>query len=122
LLRLPQPTDNRPLRVVVSPEIASAAGPDGTITLDLVNQRLPARIVGVAARFPDADQQGEGFVVTDESRLATALDARLPGTGTPGEIWLSGPPQAETALHRPPFAALDLASRRGIERSLAGDP
>lgn len=122
LLRLPQPTDTRPLRVVVSPEIASAAGPGGTITLDLENQRLPARIVGVATRFPDADQQGEGFVVADESRLATALDARLPGTGTPGELWLSGPPQAEHALRRPPFAALDLASRRGIERSLAGDP
>jgi hypothetical protein len=122
LLRLPQPTDGRPLRVVVSPEIASAAGPGGTITLDLQDQRLPARIVGVATRFPDADQEGEGFVIADESRLATALDARLPGTGTPGELWLSGPPQAERALHRPPFAALDVASRRGIERSLAGDP
>jgi hypothetical protein len=88
LLRLPQPTDRQPLRVVVSPEIASAAGAQGTITLDLENQRLPARIVGVATRFPDADQQGEGFVVTDESRLATALDARLPGTGAPGELWL----------------------------------
>jgi hypothetical protein len=122
LLRLPQATDRQPLRVVVSPEIASAAGPGGTITLDLENQRLPARIVGVATRFPDADQQGEGFVIADESRLATALDARLPGTGTPGELWLSGPPQAEQELRRPPFAELDLASRRAIERSLAGDP
>jgi hypothetical protein len=122
LLRLPQPTDGRPLRVVVSPEIASAAGPQGTITLDLQNERLPARIVGVATRFPDADQQDEGFVIADESRLATALDARLPGTGTPGELWLSGPPQAERALHRPPFSALDVTSRRAIERSLAGDP
>jgi hypothetical protein len=121
LLRLPQPTDGHLLRVVVSPEIAGAAGPGGAITLDLQDQRLPARIVGVAARFPDADQQGEGFVVADESRLATALDARLPGTGRPGELWLSGPPQAERALRRPPFAALDLASRRAIERSLAGD-
>ena len=122
LLRLPQPTDGRPLRVVVSPEIASAAGPQGTITLDLQDQRLPARIVGVATRFPDADQQDEGFVIADESRLATALDARLPGTGTPGELWLSGAPQAERSLHRPPFSALDVTSRREIERSLAGDP
>src|SRR5205085_3843310 len=30
LLRLPQPTDGHPLRVVVSPEIAGGAGPDGT--------------------------------------------------------------------------------------------
>jgi hypothetical protein len=122
LLRLPQPTDRQPLRVVVSPEIASAAGPGGTITLDLQDQRLPARIVGVATRFPDADQQDEGFVIADESRLATALDARLPGTGAPGELWLSGPPQADRALHRPPFSALDVESRRGIERSLASDP
>jgi hypothetical protein len=122
LLRLPQPTDGKPLRVVVSPEIAGTAGPGGTITLDLENQRLPARIVGVATRFPDADQQGEGFVIADESRLATALDGRLPGTGTPGELWLSGPPQAARALHRPPFAALDVSSRREIDRSLAGDP
>src|SRR5437588_707284 len=122
LLRLPQPTDGHALRVVVSPEIASAAGPNGSITLDLQDQQLPARIVGVAARFPDADQQDEGFVIADESRLATALDARLPGTGTPGEIWLSGPPQAEQTLRRAPFAVLDVASRRAIERSLAGDP
>jgi len=122
LLRLPQPTDGRALRVVVSAEIASAAGPDGSITLDLQDQQLPARIVGVAARFPDADQQDEGFVIADESRLATALDARLPGTGTPGEVWLSGPSQAEQALRRAPFAALEVASRRAIERSLAGDP
>jgi hypothetical protein len=122
LLRLPQPTDRHPLRVVVSPEIASAAGPQGAITLDLQDQRLPARIVGVATRFPAADQQGEGFVIADESRLATALDARLPGTGRPGELWLSAPPQAERDLRRPPFATLEVASRRVIERSLAGDP
>jgi hypothetical protein len=122
LLRLPQPTDRQPLRVVVSPDVAGAAGPGGTMTLDLQDQRLPARIVGVASRFPDADQQGEGFVVADESRLATALDGRLPGTGRPGEVWLSGPPQAERELRRPPFAALDLASRRRIEHSLASDP
>jgi FtsX-like permease family len=121
-LRLPQPNDREPLRVVVSPEVAGAAGPGGTITLDLQDQRLPARIVGVAKRFPDADQQDEGFVVADESRLAVALDGRLPGTGRPGEVWLSGPPQAERELRRPPFAALDLASRRRIEHSLASDP
>jgi predicted lysophospholipase L1 biosynthesis ABC-type transport system permease subunit len=76
----------------------------------------------VAARFPNADQQDEGFVIADESRLATALDARLPGTGTPHELWLTGPPRAKQALRRAPFAALDVAARRDIERSLARDP
>jgi len=122
LLRLPQPTDGHVLPVVVSPEIAGAAGPGSTLTLDLQDERVPARIVGVAARFPDADQQGEGFVVADESRLAMVLDGRLPGSGRPGELWLSGPPQAERALHRPPFAALDVASRRAMQHSLASDP
>jgi hypothetical protein len=119
LLRLPQPTDGRPLRVVVSPEIARVAGPGGALALNFGNQLVPARIVGVATRFPAADQQDEGFVIADESRLATALDARLPGTGAPSELWLSGPASLEPALRRLP---LDLASRRDLERSLASDP
>jgi hypothetical protein len=126
LLREPQATDGRPLGVVVSPEIARAAGPDGSITVDFGDVRVPARIVGVAGRFPDSEQQGEGFVIADESRLATVLDSRLPGRGTPQELWLAVPKSAVGAvareLRRPPFSALDLASRRDIEQTLAGDP
>jgi len=119
LLRLPQETDDRPLRVVVSPEIARFAGPGGAITLDFTDEPVPARIVGVTARFPAAAAPDESFVVADQSRLATVLDARLPGTGAPSELWLSGPAQLERALHRFP---LDLASRRDLERALASDP
>src|SRR5207245_3337276 len=95
LLRRPQETDGKPLRVVVSPDIARFAGPGGAITLEFTDEPVPARIVGVAARFPDAGQPDESFVVADASRLATVLDGRLPGTGVPSELWLSGPPQLE---------------------------
>jgi len=118
LVRLPQPTDRRPLRVVVSPEIARAAGPGGSLALDFQDVQVPARIVGVAARFPDAEQFGEGFVLAEESNLATVLDAGVPGTGTPGEVWLQGPARIEPALRRLP---VDLASRRDIERGLESD-
>ena len=126
LLRLPQATDSRPLRVIVSPAVAEGAGPGGSLTLAFPQAQVPAQIVGVATRFPDAQESDEGFVVADESRLATALDASLPGTGTPDELWLSVPGGAasrvEGELRKPPFAALDLASRRDIEGTLAGDP
>jgi hypothetical protein len=122
VLRLPQPTDGRPLRVLVSPDVARSAPPDGAITLDFQDARVPARIVGVADRFPDADTIGEGFVVADESHLATALGADAPGTSTPDELWLSGPAAVEQALRRPPFAALVLSSRRDLQRALATRP
>ena len=126
LLRLPQPTDGRPLPVIVSPAIARSAGPGGSLTLALPAADVPAQIVGVATRFPDAQESDEGFVIADESRLATALDASLPGSGTPGELWLSVPSaeaaRVEGELGRPPYSALDLASRSDVEHTLAGDP
>src|SRR5439155_4263864 len=122
LLRLPQPTDGRRLRVIASPDVARNAGPGGTLALDFQDVRVPARIVAVATRFPAAEQSGEGFVIADESRLQTALDARLPGRGAPAELWISGTPRTEAMLSRPPFDVLQLASRRDLERSLRSDP
>jgi hypothetical protein len=119
VLRLPQSTDGRPLLVVVSPEIARFADPSGTITLQFDDEAVPARIVAVATRFPDAAPPDEPFVVAEQSRLATVLDARLPGTGAPSELWLSGPPSLARSLARFP---LDAASRRDLERTLSSDP
>ena len=119
LLRRPQVTDRRPLRVVVSPEVARSAGPGGSLTLDFQQAQVPARIVGVAERFPDAEQFDEGFVIAEESNLATTLDAGMPGTGTPGEVWLQGPSRIESTLRRLP---VDVASRRDLERALSSDP
>jgi hypothetical protein len=126
VVRRPQSTDGRPLRVVVSPDVARAAGPGGLLTLDFQTVQVPARIVGVASRFPAAEQGGEGFVVGDESRLATALDADAPGTGTPGEIWLSVPAGANRevarALRRPPFSQLVVGSRVALEDAFTREP
>jgi FtsX-like permease family len=126
LLRPREPTDGVPLRVVASPAIAGAAGPGGRITLDFQLTRVPARIVAVAARFPDAEQQDEGFVIADESRLATALNADAPGLGAARELWVATPPGARAAvgdaLARPPFSALAVASRAQLEHALRDDP
>jgi hypothetical protein len=126
LVRRPQPTDSWPLPVVVSSDLGSSLHPGTRFPLDFGDFQVTAQVVGVASRFPDAEQFGEGFVIADESALSTALDARLPGRGDPTELWLSAPAsqQARTAaaLAAPPFAALQVASRRTMASELAGDP
>src|SRR5207237_5927948 len=94
LVRLQQPTDGRLLRVIAGRDVARSAGPGGTLTLDFGSAKVPARIVGVATRFPQSEAAGEGFVIADESRLSTALDSQLPGLGTPAELWLRSPGKA----------------------------
>jgi hypothetical protein len=125
-LRRPQATDRWPLPVVVSSDIGQALPPGTRFPLDFGDLRLRAVVVGVASRFPDAEQFGEGFVIADESALSTALDAQLAGRGDPLEVWISAPSGAQkrvaAALGRPPFASLEIASRRAIADRLAGDP
>ena len=124
VLRRPQSTDGRPLRVVASPDVARSAGADGSLVLDVQGTRIPATVVGVADRFPASQEQGEGFVVADESRLQAALDADVPGSGTPTEVWLAAhdPARLGTVLARPRFVPLDRASRIEIVRRLVSDP
>ncbi len=124
VLRPPQETDDKPLRVIVSRDIARSADPGGALVLDIQGTTVAARVVGVADRFPAAQEQDEGFVIADESRLRTVLDSDTPGTGTPGELWLAtrDPSRLALALDRPRFASLDIASRAALERSLVGDP
>jgi ABC-type antimicrobial peptide transport system permease subunit len=120
--RLPQPTDGHPLQAIVSSNIARAAPVGGTITLNFQDAQVPAQIVGVARRFPDSQDLGQGFVVVDESRLATAVGADAPGTSEPDELWLSGPASAEPALAKPPFGELELASRRDLRAQALSQP
>ena len=125
VFRRPLPTDAAPLPVLASPDVAGSADPSGGITLSFDGGTLPARIVGVAQRFPAGD--GDGFVVADEPALAAALNAQDPGTGTPGELWLRArdPGRAaelDAALARPPFDVLVRSSRRELHDSLAADP
>ena len=126
VVRPREATDGRPLRVLVSTNVARAAPPGGLITLNFQDARIPAQIVGVARRFPDSVDLGQGFVVVDESHLVTALGADAPGEANPDELWISAPGSAarrvEEALGRPPFAALVVSSRRDIQHQLASEP
>ena len=125
VLRPRQPTDRGPIPVIASPAVAAAAGPGGLLALNFYDPRLEARVVATARRFPTIPV-GDEFVVADESALATALEADAPGTGNPGELWLSVPHHAETpvqrALDRPPFSRLDRVSRRRLVARAEHDP
>jgi hypothetical protein len=123
--RPPEPTDGRPMPVVVSPDLAAAAGGVGHGTvLDFQDVRVPARIVGVARRLPTVPSDSGPFVLAEESRLSIATNAGAPGRGTPNEIWLSArnEHEAAAALRRPPFSSLAVASRSEVEHRLATDP
>jgi len=120
-----EPTDGRPIPVVASRDLASAAGGVGHRTvLDFQDVRVPARIVGVARRLPSVPADSGPFVLADESRLSTAMNAGAPGRGTPNEIWLAArhEPAAASALRRAPFSSLAVGSRSGTEHRLATDP
>jgi hypothetical protein len=121
-----EPTDGRFMPVVVSPDIAQAAGGVGKQTvLDFQSTTVAARIVGVARRMPTVPSDSGPFVLADSGWLSTAIAANAPGEGRPTEIWLSASHEraaVEAALGRPPFSSLVVASRTHIERQLASDP
>jgi FtsX-like permease family len=124
-LRPRQATDDMPLPVIASPAVGAAAGPGGQLTLDFYNTQVASRVVGVARRFPSIGETEE-FVVADEGALATALDADAPGTGAPGELWLSVP-GGETqdvgeALSRAPFSQLERTWQQQLYETAHGDP
>jgi hypothetical protein len=125
VLRPRQPTDNRRLKAIASPLVAHAAGPDGTLTLNLFDSQVDVRVIATAIRFPTVSKD-EQFVILDETGLASAVDADAPGSATPLELWLSVPGQADDAvmleLGRPPFADFESTSRRDLLERRAQDP
>src|SRR5262249_5655461 len=82
-------------------------------------------IVGILDRFPTF-AAGDDFLIADESRLSTALDASTPGTGRPEELWLSlatrSAHEVEARLASAPFSRLDSMSRRAVLSGLEDDP
>jgi hypothetical protein len=125
VFRPTEPTDGRLMPVVVSPDIADAAGGVGRETvLDFQDNSVGAHIVGVATRMPTVPSDSGPFVLADSGWLSTAIEANAPGEGRPNEIWVSASHDraVAAALRRPPFASLVVASRTGIERRLASDP
>ena len=124
-LRPRQPTDGYALPVLASPAVAAAAGPGGLVTLDYLTNQVEGRVVAVARRFPTMGED-EQFAVVDEDALQTALTVDAPGTGTPGEVWLSVPAsqrdRTRLALARRPFAQLERTSRETLYRQAHDDP
>jgi hypothetical protein len=120
-LRARQQTDGKPVPMVVSPDVARFAGPDGIVPLEVAGESLLGKVVATARLVPGT-AGGTSFALADESVLQTALDARSPGLGTPSEIWLRAPAAAAAMLHRAPFDRLLVTSRRALLASLAADP
>ena len=123
-LRPEQPSDEQPLSVIASPNVAAAAGPGGELALRVAGEQVVARVAAVADRFPGAT---EDFVVADRTLLGTALNAVKPGVAVSNEVWLGAATTQQrdalaAELGAPPFNVLDVESRAELERSLRDDP
>jgi hypothetical protein len=117
-----QPSDEEPVKAIVSPRLAAAAGRDGRLPLQIADQQLVVLVAGTARRFPGVTSD---FAVTDRGLLESALNSTLPGSGTVNELWLDAPREApafEATLRSGPFAALDLQSQATREQELRADP
>jgi len=124
IVRPLQPSDYRPVPVLTDPQSAAAAGRDGRLALTIDGLPVPARVVGVLARFPSLDGGAAGFVVADEATLASALDASLPGQGRPDELWIATPRpgRLRAALQSGPLSQLGVQFRADLERQLRNAP
>ena len=107
-----QPTDGSVLRVLVTPQVAAAAGPQGIIPLQIEGELVAARIVGVVRRFPSIVGNA---VIADRITAATTLDTRSPGLGTTDELWLN-------TERRPSVPQLTVQSRADTLAELRADP
>ncbi len=118
-----QPTDGRPMPVLVTPTIAELAGPRGVIPLDIEGESVSGRVVGVVQRFPSI--VGDA-VVADFQEAATRLDTLSAGLGTTNELWLSSAtppqvPQVSVQSHAETLARLQADPlARGALLTLAG--
>ena len=124
ILRPAQPSDTRPVPVLVDPATAAAAGQGRGLALTVDGEPVAARVAGVVRRFPTVPAGSAGFVVADEQTLAAALDAQLPGQGRADELWISSHNLAplRAALAGPALAGLQAQYRRTIERGLRDAP
>jgi hypothetical protein len=124
IVRPPQPSDARPVSVLVDPATAAAAGREGTLALTVDGEPVIARVAGVLRRFPTVPAGSAGFVVADEQTLAGALDAQLPGQGRADELWISSRHLAglRAALATATLSSLQAQYRARIQRGLREAP
>jgi hypothetical protein len=123
-IRPREPFDSRALPVIASPDVARSAGPGGALSLQVDGVNVRARVVATARRFPTETETP--FLIADQASLSTALVADSPADALPSELWLGVPASSAARvaqeLGRPPYSALDVSSRRGVERELRQDP
>jgi hypothetical protein len=124
VVRPRQPSDARPVPVLIDPASAAAAGSGGLLALSVDGLPVNARIVGVLRRFPTVDPSAAGFIVADESTLSAALEAQLPGQGAPDELWIASRhlEGVHALLHQGRFTQLSAAFRGTVQQRLAHDP
>jgi hypothetical protein len=124
LLRPAQPSDVRPVPVLVDPQTAASAAAGGRLALTVDGLPVKAQVVGVLRRFPTVPAGTAGFVIADEATLAGALDAQLPGQGRADELWISTvhPGPLRSALATEPLARLNRSFRADVEHHLRGTP
>ena len=110
--------------MLADPQTAASAGPDGRIALTVDGLPMTARVVGVLSRFPTLPSDSAGFLIADETTLAAALDAQLPGQGRPDELWISTQdlPRLRAALGSGVLAQLDSSFRADIDHQLQDAP
>jgi hypothetical protein len=126
-LRPRQPTDGLQIPAVVSPFLATLAGPDRVLGVTVNGEQLQFRVAAVAQRFPGIPQDvTSDFLVVDRPALESALNTSTPGTGFASELWLETPQSrraaVEARLGKPPFTALAVSSRSKLEHSLRAEP
>ena len=126
-LRPRQPTDGLQIPAVVSPFLATLAGPDRVLGVTVNGEQLQFRVAAVARRFPGISQsETSDFLVVDRPALDSALNTSTPGSGFATELWLDTDPSrreaVEARLRKPPFTALAVSSRSQLEHSLRAEP
>jgi hypothetical protein len=124
VLRPAQPTDTKPVPVLADRQTAASAGPGGRIALTVDGLPVTARVVGVLNRFPALPPDSAGFLIADQTTLAAALDAQLPGQGRADELWITTGDLARlrAALESGALAQLDSSFRADIDHQLQDAP
>ncbi|MHB8692931.1 MAG: hypothetical protein ACYDHH_16975 [Solirubrobacteraceae bacterium] len=124
LVRPRQPSDVRPVPVLVDRQTAASAAAGGHLALEVDGLPVRAVIAGVLRRFPTIPDGTGGFVVADQQTLAAALDAELPGQGRPDELWIASKRlrRLREALATPSLDGLGAAFRSSLEQRARAAP
>lgn len=124
IVRPRQPTDDHPVRAVVTPALgALAGGVGGTLPLLIGGEPVDVTVGAIVDRLPGTSGDA---VVADRGALTTAVDTSAPGAAPVSEIWIDAATgddgEVEAALARPPFRALETVSRDALEQDAHRDP